>query len=200
METHPFAYPKEAHVRKHGPRGYKDYESYRDWLRDEFSFLCVFCLFREQWPGAQAFEIDHLLPQTTHAEKECDYENLLYLCRRCNGNKRAKLVPDPCQVALGNCIQVQPNGCVTALNRAGRLLVKSLRLDNDDYTRMRKLMIGILETCFRHNRPLFVSLMGYPTNLPDLERLNPPGGNAKPGGIKTSAFARRKRGELPEVY
>jgi len=200
MEPEPFAYPTVAHVRKHGPRGYKAYENYREWLRDEFNFRCVFCLYREQWPGAQAFEIDHLLPQTKYAEKECDYDNLLYLCRRCNGNKRAKLVPDPCRLAIGKCIRVQPNGRITALTPEGRLLVKTLRLDNDAYTRTRELMIGILETCFRHNRPLFVSLMGYPKKLPDLAGLNPPGGNTKPDGFKTSTFARRERGELPEVY
>ena len=200
MEAQPFAYPLAPHVRKHGPRGYRDYDHCRDWLRDEFDFRCVFCLYREQWPGAQAFEIDHLLPRAKYPEKECAYENLLYLCRRCNGNKRAKLVPDPCQVAVGKCLQVQPNGRIAALNLQGRLLVKALRLDNDSYTRMRELMIGILETCFRHNRPLFVSLMGYPKNLPDLARLNPPGGNAQPEGAKASAFARRERGQLPETY
>jgi hypothetical protein len=200
MEPHPFAYPVAAHVRKHGPRGYKEYESCREWLRDEFDFRCVFCLFREQWPNAQSFEIDHLLPRSQYPEMECNYDNLLYLCPRCNGNKRAKLVPDPCRVAIGKCVQVQANGRIAALNREGRLLVKALRLDNDAYTRMRELMIGILETCFRHNRPRFVSLMGYPTSLPDLASLNPPGGNTKPEGVKTSAFARREREKLPEVY
>ena len=79
MEAQPFAYPLAPHVRKHGPRGYHGYESYREWLRDEFNFRCVLCLFREQWPGAQAFEIDHLLPRAKYPEKEYDYNNLLYL-------------------------------------------------------------------------------------------------------------------------
>ncbi len=39
--TDPFSYPNRPHVRRHGPRGYANYESYRPWLRDEFSFRCV---------------------------------------------------------------------------------------------------------------------------------------------------------------
>ena len=47
--TDPFSYPAAAHVRRHGPQGYADYPSYLPWLRDEFSFRCVYCLLREQW-------------------------------------------------------------------------------------------------------------------------------------------------------
>ena len=32
----PFAYPALPHQRRHAPRGYASYESYRHWLRDEF--------------------------------------------------------------------------------------------------------------------------------------------------------------------
>jgi hypothetical protein len=44
-----FNYPAEPHLRRHGPRGYADAASYRPWLRDEFAFRSVYCLFREQW-------------------------------------------------------------------------------------------------------------------------------------------------------
>src|ERR1700682_3612702 len=46
--TH-FAYPSEPHQRKHGPAGYTNYEEYKPWLRDEFTFRCVYCLERELW-------------------------------------------------------------------------------------------------------------------------------------------------------
>ena len=36
--TVPFVYPAAPLVRRHDPHGYADYASYRDWLRDEFSF------------------------------------------------------------------------------------------------------------------------------------------------------------------
>ena len=44
-----FNYPETPHTRRHGPQGYAGYDSFRPWLRDEFSFCCVYCLVREQW-------------------------------------------------------------------------------------------------------------------------------------------------------
>jgi hypothetical protein len=44
-----FDYPVGTHVRRHGPQGYLDYKHYKPWLRDEFSFRCVYCLCRETW-------------------------------------------------------------------------------------------------------------------------------------------------------
>jgi hypothetical protein len=42
--------------------------------------------------------------------------------------------------------------------------------------------------------------MGFPDDLPDLRRLRPPAGNARPEGLEDSFFAKRRRGELPETY
>ena len=57
----PFDYPA-PHLRRHGPMGYADYASYRPWLRDEFSFRCVYCLLREQWGRVRGlFDLDHFL-------------------------------------------------------------------------------------------------------------------------------------------
>jgi hypothetical protein len=55
-----FRYPMSAHERRHGPRGYQDYRSYKPWLRDEFEFRCVYCLCRERWfpDGDANFSVD----------------------------------------------------------------------------------------------------------------------------------------------
>ena len=45
----PFPYATDTHMRRHGPVGYSSYKAYKDWLRDEFAFRCVYCLFREKW-------------------------------------------------------------------------------------------------------------------------------------------------------
>ncbi|MBI3330174.1 MAG: hypothetical protein HYZ81_26130, partial [Nitrospinae bacterium] len=80
-----FTYPRSLHVRRHGPRGYRDYRSYKPWLRDEFDFRCVYCLWRERWcsDGDHTFSVDHLLPRMTHPERLCDYDNLVYACCQC---------------------------------------------------------------------------------------------------------------------
>ncbi|HEV3021553.1 MAG TPA: hypothetical protein VGX76_03775, partial [Pirellulales bacterium] len=80
-----FTYPAAPHVRRHGPRGYSDIESYRPWLRDEFSFRCAYCQFREQWGRVKAgFAVDHFLPVSVHPVHARSYDNLLDACSACN--------------------------------------------------------------------------------------------------------------------
>jgi hypothetical protein len=49
----PFDYPAQPHVRRHGPIGYATAESFQPWVRDEFSFRCVYCL-RQDAVGARS--------------------------------------------------------------------------------------------------------------------------------------------------
>src|SRR5712691_10153 len=95
----PFTYPDVPYVRRHGPQGYAHYTSYRPWLRDDFSFRCVYCLLREQWGHvAGLFDLDHFLPTAQHPQAHGRYDNLLYGCARCNAAKADAVIPDPCQV------------------------------------------------------------------------------------------------------
>jgi hypothetical protein len=201
MKPDPFAYPSSPHIRKHGPHGYRDYESYRPWLRDEFLFRCVFCLQREQWPSTRGskWHIDHLRPRKHAPELTLAYDNLVYLCATCNSTKKAKLVPDPCRVALGKCVQVDSNGKISARNRVGRLLVKTLRLDNDEYTRMRALVIGTLKSLYIHDRSLFTIWMSFPSDLPNLKGTRVEG-NSRPAGLEQSFHCLRAKAKCPSVY
>lgn len=196
-----FDYAEHPHRRKHGPAGYKDYESYRPWLRDEFCFRCVFCLRREQWSLLLGnWDIDHFEPQSRAPDKSLDYENLLYVCRTCNLNKSDSLVVDPCGVALGELMQVDADGMITSLNDEGELLIQVLRLNNADYTNFRRRMLSILAAVEQQEPETFVALMGYPDELPALRLLNPPSGNSRPEGIENSCLVRREKGDLPEIY
>jgi hypothetical protein len=195
----PFTYSLEPHVRRHGPSGYKNYESYRDWLRDEFSFRCVFCLNREQWGVVSGhWDIDHFVAQVLFPSGKLLYENLLYVCRRCNLIKSRSFASDPCQIAFGRCLAVQNDGTIKALNEDGETLIEILRLDREEITQFRKLFIDIVRLAQR-DRNIYSRLMGYPQNLPDLSKLKPPS-NAKPESVSDSFHARRLRGELPETY
>jgi len=195
-----FDYPLGFHERRHGPQGYSDYESYREWLRDEFSFRCVFCLRREQWNVRHGtFHLDHFVAQTVDATQECEYDNLLYVCATCNSKKSDLAVPNPMRVDFGRCLRVRPDGVIESLNEDGELLIGLLRLDDPDCTRYRKLMLDTLATLQDHNRATFVEWMRYPDDLPELARKKPPR-NQRPGGIAMSWFACRTRGELPETY
>ncbi len=196
-----FDYPTHAHQRKHGPTGYKDYESYRPWLRDEFSFRCIYCLRREQWGlFTGSWDIDHFEPQSQAKDKALDYDNLLYACHTCNLNKSDDLAIDPCRIGLGALVQVDSEGAITALSDEGAILIQALNLDNDDYTRFRRTWLKILAAVREQDPQTYLDLMNYPQDLPDLEPLKPPRGNFRPQGVDQSYFARRRRGELPSAY
>jgi hypothetical protein len=199
----PFEYPIAPHVRRHGPMGYADYASYRDWLRDEFSFRCAFCLNREQWNfRLGSFHLDHYVPQIADPAGACAYDNLLYVCAACNQKKGDLLVPDPATVGFGGCLRVHLDGTIEALQAPGELLIDLLRLDDEDTTRYRRMMLEMLVTLGLNNQAAFVEWMGYPKELPDLSRprKKPPGGNSRPDGIAESCFWRRARGDLPAIY
>src|SRR5262249_53593410 len=142
-----FEYPALPHARRHGPRGYQDYRSFKPWLRDEFTFRCVFCLMRERWypNGHAAFSVDHLQPVAIAPQRRCDYENLLYVCLHCNACKR-DIWPllDPCRVALGAHLQVHPDGTIEALSAEGARLIAILRLDRPQLTEFRQRLLAVL--------------------------------------------------------
>lgn len=196
-----FDYPAIAHVRRHGPFGYQDYASYRDWLRDEFTFRCVYCLKRELWGELlAAFHLDHFVPQSQDPTKALEYDNLVYVCASCNSLKSDLLVPDPCQIAYGHCVRVNDDGTIEALNEEGERLVDKLRLDSPDRPRFRRWVLGNLRALIRHaDDDVLAAWTRYPEELPDLRRKHEPG-NSRPEGREQCCFAQRERGELPETY
>ncbi len=198
-----FEYPTEPHIRLHGPDGYTDYESYRDWLRDEFTFRYVYCLHREQWYGrAATFNVEHFIPVTVDPEGKCEYTNLLYACATCNNAKRAILgVPDPCQVAFHDCLRVKNDGQVVALDAAGEKLRDALRLNSKSNVRQRARWMRTLAALKNTHPKLYEEYMGSPEDLPNLRlpKKRVPR-NSKPEGAANCYFALRKRGELPATY
>ena len=196
-----FEYPTTPHARRHGPAGYEDYSSYRDWLRDEFMFRCVYCLHREQWyHGGTTFHIDHLVPVKEGSPGKHDYSNLLYACARCNEAKRAVLgMPDPCQIAFHDCLRIMHDGQIDALNNEGKKLKLVLRLDSEKNVRDRSLWMRTLEFLRTNNASLYQAYMGFPVDLPDLRKKRVPE-NTKPDGAANCYFVLRERGELPAMY
>lgn len=196
-----FEYPTEPHGRRHGPAGYKDYNSYRDWLRDEFMFRCVYCLHREQWYGRGAtFHIDHSVPVTEDSDRECDYSNLLYACGTCNEAKKAVLgLPDPCRVAFHNCLRIMSDGHVEALNNDGERLRQVLRLDSPKNVSYRWQLMRTLEALRMEKPDLYREWMRFPDDLPDLRKKHVPN-NTRPEGAVDCYLALRERGVLPPMY
>lgn len=196
----PFAYPLTPHVRQHGPQGYSKYGQYRNWLRDEFSFRCVYCLRRETWLTLRRdYELDHFRPKSAHPDIECDYDNLVYACSECNGTKATQYLPSLETVAYGKCLHVDDNGEIRPLNDDGVTIIEALRLDAPEYTRLRYSIIATVAALRRNPRVLKLWL-GYPDNLPNLSLEKTPRSNTRPQGIHHSHHERKARGELPDYY
>lgn len=195
----PFAYPSRPHTRKHGPQGYSHYTQYRNWLRDEFSFRCVYCLRRETWLTLRRdYQIDHFLPKSEHPDVSRDYDNLVYACSECNGTKAVKYVPSPESIAYGASLRVDENGKIHALDENGVTIIEALHLDAEEYNKLRYQVI-VTVADLRSRRALLLYL-GYPAHLPDLSTEKQPNCNTRPRGMRESHYERRKRGELPDYY
>ena len=196
----PFAYPSRPHVRRHGPQGYSEYGQYRNWLRDEFSFRCIYCLRRETWLMTRRdFELDHFLPKSEHPDVGRDYDNLVYACRECNGTKAVKFLPSPEVVAYGECLFVDQDGEIHARDERGKTIIEALHLDAPQYTCLRRRIMETIAEARQGSKTLKWCL-GYPDNLPNLSAEKKPKANKRPDGIHESHYERKLRHELPEYY
>ena len=198
----PFEFPRKAHRRVHGPQGHTAYQAYKPWLRDEFAFRCVYCLTRELWrdDGYYGFTADHVKPKSSQPSLTCVYDNLVYACARCNYLKSVKVgLPDPCGTSLAKHLKHR-SGYFIPLTPLGKRLIEHLRLNEPERRANRLRHLSLFDGQRRQARELLDFTFGYPADLPDLSRLKPPAGNTRPGGIRTSHFARKKAGTLPLYY
>jgi hypothetical protein len=202
-----FRYAATPHVRRHGPCGYQDARSYKPWLRDDFDFRCVYCLCRERWfpDGDDNMSVEHVHPRRVAPLAQTTYENLVYACCQCNASKQdATGVRDPCEVPFGDHLDVHDDGTIHGLTPAGMALMHICRLDRPKLTAFRRDMLQVWYTLARHQGPEAEALrqrfFGWPTNLPRLATLRPPGGNTRPQGIAHSYAEHQRRGVLPPTY
>lgn len=201
-----FDYPAAPHVRLHSPGGYRDYGTYKDWLRDEFKFRCVYCLYREMfWPpnGEKQFGADHVENKDDHPELECVYSNLVYACNGCNSFKQKDRLIDPCSTAFAQHLGILPNGKIEALSTEGNRLIKKLKLDSPQHDAFRAHMLKFYriyqENPDSETAQMVRFYLGYPNPLPDLSLMKPPE-NPNEAAIEQSHLKRQQRGELEETY
>ncbi len=97
-------------------------------------------------------------------------------------------------------IVVHDDGTVEGTSEDADRIIRVLDLNDVDYCRWRRTWLRIIDLAEQFDRPLYRQLLGFPDDLPDLAPLRPPGGNRRPEGIQESCFAKRERGELPQMY
>lgn len=201
-----FRYPTPHH-RRHAPRGYTLYQSYKPWLRDEFAFRCVYCLCRERWEpnGSDAFSVEHLTPQSASPRQTGDYDHLVYACCICNSSRQDAPLPfDPSRVPLENHLQVAADGTLHGSTLEGASLVDICRLNRPTLVSFRRRLLRVVTVLAAQqdlqSRDALREILGFPDDLPKLAARRPPHGNTRPQGISESFFEQRKRGELPDIY
>jgi len=201
-----FSYPSEPHARRHGPVGYKDYTTYKPWLRDEFKFRCVYCLEREVWypDGEASFSADHVVPQSEDDTRVNDYTNLIYACTRCNSYRRQIKTLDPTKVALGKHLKLEADGTLTSLTNDGKKLIKLLHLNEGKAMKTRQKYLRRARVCAEYAGDAQIDAMfeedfGFPAELPDLRPLQPEDNTIK-GSEHTCYFVTHANGDLPQVY
>jgi len=201
-----FAYAVRPHTRRHGPQGYRDDDNYKPWLRDEYFFRCLYCCCREVWfpDGDRAFSVEHLQPRSTASPGLTPYDTLAYACCQCNALRQAALLPVNPEIGLGLHLEIIPTGAIRALSAEGMESIQICRLDRPNLTAFRRLILDTLRYLQGKKAELATELLrrylGYPEALPNLGVLTPPGGNTRPLGVASSAFALRIRRELPAIF
>ena len=146
------------------------------------------------------------MAKTENPDRRLDYENLVYACNRCNSLKwKITLYLDPTRVAFDKHLRVRDDGQIEGLSPEGEKLIALLDLAHVPAIQVREETLWILRA--KRERPsdpviheIFLKRFGYPTDLPDLTKRAPPGGNSRPAGIDNCHYARRIRGQLPEFY
>jgi hypothetical protein len=144
--------------------------------------------------------LDHFVPVSSDGSGVCDYANLLYACAACNESKNAILgLPDPCQIAFGNCLTITPDGHVVSLNQHGEKLRQTLLLDSPKNVERRSRLMSVLGALRNGSPDLYMEMMSFPNDLPDLRRKHPPS-NTKPQGALSCFFVLREKAQLPLAY
>ena len=182
----PFVSPPVQFDRRHGPQSYLDPRSYKPWLRDEFQFRCVYCLVRETWhpEGDSGFGVDHVQPRSKYRELNWKYDNLVYACCRCNAAKQdLDGILDPSKESLADNLVVDSNGMICGLTDRGNELILVCQLDRLRLVEFRRGIFEILQLIqanqYLGKRNEFLRrYFGFPSNLPQLRLLKPPGGNS----------------------
>ncbi len=202
-----FRYPERPQHRKHGPAGYENPQSFKPWLRDEFSFRCVYCLCRGRWDanGERAFSVEHRIPRTIRADLICVYGNLLYACCTCNAARQDRELPlDPEHQELNRHLQLQDDGTLAASSVEGVRLIEMCQLNRRSLILFRSRLLGLIRlltaNASSEAQSLLCELLAFPEDLPNLKLKRPPGGNHQPNGIAECHFERQRRGELAKIY
>ncbi|MBM3795622.1 MAG: hypothetical protein FJW31_16545 [Acidobacteria bacterium] len=69
----------------------RDYQVFRETVRENFVATCSYCLLEERWAaGKENFELDHFRPQTLFPQLRMSFYSLYWSCHVCNRLKHGQ--------------------------------------------------------------------------------------------------------------
>ena len=154
-----FEYPKSIHARKLSPRQFRRYQSYKPYLRLEFSRRCVYCRQPDSSAPNLNFGVDHYRPKSIRrfAGLVCIYSNLFYCCAGCNCRKGADwpvdenagpFVVNPCDYEMFRHLRFDSRTArVEARTSFGRHTIALLQLNEPASVQYRSSALLMLKVC-----------------------------------------------------
>ena len=123
----------------------KRYKSYKKYLRKDFHERCAYCNTWEHMIEPLKFSIDHYVPRKVfkNIDKTLDnnYNNLMYVCPKCNREKSAKYEGNIHNLEIKNNLFLNPveedyneiffrneYGGIDSNNEKGRKMINELKL------------------------------------------------------------------------
>lgn len=151
----PFVYPKIKHSRTETPPVYKNYSTYKQFLRREFKGKCVYCLTPDTLKGEAAFGADHYRPKNLFPHLATEYCNLFYCCNQCNSRKgkfsplslkaNSKFIPNPCDHVMYQHLKFNRENVVYK-SVAGEFTAELLDLNDPKTVEYRANVIHLIDT------------------------------------------------------
>jgi hypothetical protein len=182
------------HIRTLQPPEFNIYRKFKEWVRKEFFYNCIYCNANEPERGSKSnFAVEHYLPKGVAQFKhlETEYSNLYYACSVCNGYKGTyyangfvkllgKVIVNPCDHDIDLHIDKRQYKW-QGISTEGQFTVSKLRLDskaNQTRIKDREVILQIikvfedqlqilkdsLKICQGANNPASVSLVQLEIN------------------------------------
>lgn len=128
----------------------KDYHQYQEALRWDFWYACAYCAMTEIEATGIGFQIDHYHAKEKFPKLECDYNNLMWSCQKCNRYK-SDYCPDVEDVKKGYVIikidecdprehlDYEPGGIrLKPKTKTGEFNIEKLELNRQQLRRVRE--------------------------------------------------------------
>ena len=148
--------------RRSNPPSYASYRAYKPLLREDFKYMCAYCLLHEGQEqlggGFQYFQIDHFRPVKLFPALINVYDNLYYACHWCNRAKsetwpseqqqvdQYRFV-DPCAEDLyKEHVRLIPDtGKLEPKSRAGDYTIREIQLNRKIFQHLRRKRVAAQE-------------------------------------------------------